>query len=285
MQAQKIIMCRGIQGSGKTTWAKNYVFQNPGTVRVNNDDLRWMLFNEQYNPKNEDILRKLRYKLEEDVLLSGKSLISDNMNLTKKHELRYQTLAEQFKCEFKIQSFMDVPLETCIERDAARLHPVGEKVIRETADRIGYKPRLPVNVNLPHCIICDLDGTLATIVGRSPYNDKDVSADELNPAVFTVIRSYSISPAVYIILMSGRDEGRSRLSTEQWLAKHNVPYDALYMRPAGDTRKDTIVKTELYNTHIKDKYTVDFCLDDRDQIVKLWRGLGLTCFQVAPGDF
>lgn len=280
----KIIMCRGIQGSGKSTWAKDYVLKNPGTLRVNNDELRWMFFNEQYNTKNEDILRKLRYKLEEDVLTAKKSLISDNMNLTKKHEDRYKELATKFGCDFEMQSFMDVPLETCIERDAKRQYPVGEKVIRETATRIGYKAKLPVNLNLPHCIICDLDGTLAKIVGRSPYVDKDVSSDELNLPVYSVLQGYRDNQK-FIILMSGRDEGRSRKSTQEWLKKYNVDYLYLYMRPAGDERKDFIIKEELYNKHIKDKFIVDFVLDDRNQVVDLWRSLGLTCFQVAPGDF
>lgn len=57
------------------------------------------------------------------------------------------------------------------------------------------------------------------------------------------------------------------------------------MRPEGDKRKDSIVKAELFDKHIKDNYAVDFVLDDRNQVVKMWRDMGLKCLQVAPGEF
>jgi hypothetical protein len=57
------------------------------------------------------------------------------------------------------------------------------------------------------------------------------------------------------------------------------------MRPTGDQRKDNIVKRELFDTWVRGKYNVRFCLDDRDQVVEGWRAMGLTCFQVQPGAF
>mgnify|MGYP003455142708 FL=1 len=42
----KLILTRGIQGSGKTTWARQWVAEDPDSrVRINNDDLRNMLGN------------------------------------------------------------------------------------------------------------------------------------------------------------------------------------------------------------------------------------------------
>ncbi len=57
------------------------------------------------------------------------------------------------------------------------------------------------------------------------------------------------------------------------------------MRQEGDTRKDVLVKQEIYEREIKGRYNVLFVLDDRQQVVDGWRALGLTVFQVAPGDF
>ena len=58
------------------------------------------------------------------------------------------------------------------------------------------------------------------------------------------------------------------------------------MRASGDTRKDSIVKKELYEKHIKNKYYVSFWLDDRNQVVDMVRKeLGLLCLQVYYGDF
>jgi hypothetical protein len=57
------------------------------------------------------------------------------------------------------------------------------------------------------------------------------------------------------------------------------------MRKTSDMRKDAVVKEEIYNENILDKYNVLLVLDDRNQVVDFWRSKGLTCFQVAPGDF
>ena len=57
------------------------------------------------------------------------------------------------------------------------------------------------------------------------------------------------------------------------------------MRKTGDNRKDCIVKRELFDAHIKDKYYIDFILDDRNQVVNMWRELGFTVMQVADGNF
>lgn len=57
------------------------------------------------------------------------------------------------------------------------------------------------------------------------------------------------------------------------------------MRPEGDSRKDSVVKEEMYNEHIKYKYNVKAIYDDRQQVVDMWRDLGLTVFQVDKGDF
>ena len=56
------------------------------------------------------------------------------------------------------------------------------------------------------------------------------------------------------------------------------------MRQDGDFRRDDIVKQEILDKYI-DKDRVLFVLDDRDQVVDMWRRNGLTCFQVAEGDF
>lgn len=77
-----------------------------------------------------------------------------------------------------------------------------------------------------------------------------------------------------------------RRVTEAWLNHNGITrYKNLYMRKNGDKRKDYVVKKELYETHIKETYEVLFVLEDRDQVVKMWRDLGLTCLQVAYGNF
>jgi hypothetical protein len=59
----------------------------------------------------------------------------------------------------------------------------------------------------------------------------------------------------------------------------------LLMRREKDHRDDTIVKKEMYEDVVEGIHEVLFVLDDRDKVVKMWRGLGLKCFQVAEGNF
>jgi len=88
-----------------------------------------------------------------------------------------------------------------------------------------------------------------------------------------------------VILFSGRDE-ICQGQTEAWLKKWAIPWEELYMRPVGDMRKDNIIKRELYDTHIAGQYNVIFVLDDRNQVVDMWRNeLGLKVLQVAEGNF
>lgn len=133
-------------------------------------------------------------------------------------------------------------------------------------------------------IIVDIDGTLALKGDRDPFDWQSVGNDQVNTPIKWLVQSF-VRSHIKIILFSGRDESCREL-TEHWLGGHGIPYDELYMRPAGDHRKDTIVKREMYDKHIAGIHEVVFVLDDRDQVVKMWREeLGITCLQVAYGDF
>jgi hypothetical protein len=57
------------------------------------------------------------------------------------------------------------------------------------------------------------------------------------------------------------------------------------MRAESDFRKDSIVKKELFDNHIKNKYFIEYVLDDRNQVVDMWRDMGLKCLQVQEGNF
>lgn len=134
-------------------------------------------------------------------------------------------------------------------------------------------------------IICDIDGTIAVRGDRGHFDWDKVSLDSPkdNNVVWLLHTLNKIS--IDIILFSGRD-GSCRGLTEKWLQDNQVPYSSLYMRTAGDFRKDSIVKKELYELNIKGKYEIMFVLDDRNQVVDMWRKeLNLTCLQVDYGDF
>lgn len=137
---------------------------------------------------------------------------------------------------------------------------------------------------LPSAVLVDVDGTLALHDGRDPYDESLVAFDLPNTAIITIVRALH-KDGHRIILVSGRSEA-ARQDTTDWLTEHlQVPIDAIYLRPRGDRRRDVHIKREIYQNHIASRYDVLCVLDDRNQVVQLWRSLDLTCLQVAPGDF
>jgi hypothetical protein len=137
----------------------------------------------------------------------------------------------------------------------------------------------------PQVILCDIDGTIA-LHGpeRGHYEYEKVGGDKPNePVIFAMnamIDNDGLS-APEVVFISGRED-RCRHETLMWLHEHaNVFEPPLLMRKTGDHRPDNIIKREIYDAEIKDKYDVVLVLDDRDRVVKMWRELGLTCLQVA----
>ena len=136
--------------------------------------------------------------------------------------------------------------------------------------------------SLSSIVICDIDGTIAHMNGRGPFEWTRVTEDEVDWSIVNLLRL--VCREYEIMMFSGRDEV-CRNETFTWLENHSIPFAKLYMRPQDDKRKDSIVKKELYEKYIKGKYNVGFILDDRNQVVEMWRSLGLKCLQVADGNF
>ena len=137
----------------------------------------------------------------------------------------------------------------------------------------------------PTCWIVDVDGTLALLDGRDPYETVALGNDLPNQPVIQVVRALANHPDVdAIVVVSGRQE-RSRKVTLDWLEDHGIPFNELHMRPTGDNRPDQMIKEEILDVQLLPRYEVVGVLDDRQKVVDMWRRNGLTCFQVAPGDF
>jgi predicted kinase len=279
---KKVIILKGLPASGKSTWAKKQVDTQPGKYkRVSKDELRAMLDNNKWSKANEKFILKTRDALILLALDQGYHVLVDDTNLHAKHETAIRELVKG-KALVEVKDFTDVPLETCVERDRHRQNYVGEQVIRKMyRDFLAPKPPVLVaDPTLPTAIICDLDGTLALMNGRNPYDASLCENDLLNAPVASIVQQYP-----YItLLVSGRKE-EHRAQTERWLEKHDIVYDQLWMRATGDNRKDVLVKQDIYNQHIKGRYNIDYVLDDRKQVVDFWRSTGLTVLQVAEGDF
>lgn len=131
--ADKVMaIMRGLPGSGKTTIAKEY--EKDGYTRVNNDDISQARFGNSWAPNRSKEISQLRWRMVEDLVRQGKPLVIDNTHLGKEPLRGYLLLAAGNYYEVRIEDLRSVPVETCIERDAQRSNPVGEKVIRRMAD-------------------------------------------------------------------------------------------------------------------------------------------------------
>ena len=136
----------------------------------------------------------------------------------------------------------------------------------------------------PSAVLVDVDGTIALADGRNPFDESTVSADLPNANIIAVVRALH-RDGHRVLVVSGRTE-RARDDTAAWIDRHlAVPIDVIYLRAIGDRRPDTVVKKQIYRQYIEPHYRVLCVLEDRSRVVGMWRDLGLTCLQVAPGDF
>jgi predicted kinase len=302
-----LIVTRAIPGAGKTTWAKDWVDEDPEhRARVNRDDLRAMLHNSIWSQDKEFQVQAVRDAIIRRLLERGVDVVSDDTSLPSRTVRDLRKLAVLSKAEFKVKDMTDVPLELCLERNRNRLDkaPVPEDwIITQYRKFILGRPYpLPIadepepdeeeagwvpydsDESLPRAILVDLDGTVALKGDRSPYDESRVHEDRPNEPVVAVVRAM-IATGHRIVFCSGRTEA-CRIMTEKWLAEHVVAtFDGLHMRSVGDFRGDSVVKLELFDQHIRYRYCVVAVLDDRTSVVKAWRAIGLTVLQVAESNF
>lgn len=291
-----LTITRGLPGSGKTTWAK----AQRGAARVNRDELRRMLHGGHtgagWAEKQVSVTQRAMITA---LLTAGVNVISDDTNLSPKVVRELADLALNVGAAVKLEDFTGVPIEVCVERDATRpeAEQVGREVIAGMYQRHLSRGRgrveLPAAVevskyepslDLPPAILVDLDGTVAVMGDRSPYDTQLVHLDTPNAPVIDAVRAMHAAGHT-IIYCSGRTDDYRHM-TEAWLAEHvGVPYAALYMRRKGDGRKDAAVKRDFFEDQIRQTWRVIAVFDDRNQVVQMWRALGLTVFQVADGSF
>lgn len=296
----------GLPASGKTTIAREIVAEGRGRVRrVNLDDLRAMLGNSDgervWTREHELTALGIQDAAVRQAVDDGFDVVVDNTHLTPRIPRRLKAAVGD-RATFVVHNLTAIPLETCLRRDAERAGTVGEDIIRrlhdshERATRGGWRltdawmndtpsvtPYVP-DTSLPSAVMCDIDGTLALMGERGPYDFARCGEDALNVSVRSALRAFQYATYDRIILLSGRGDD-FRAETEAWLDEHEVPYDELHMRAAGDSRRDDIVKAELFDEHVRYRYNVRVSLDDRDRVVALWRRMGLPTWQVNYGNF
>lgn len=136
-------------------------------------------------------------------------------------------------------------------------------------------------------IIVDIDGTVAERDPIQPFDDRTITWRlPIKVIVELVLDLYASGYG--IIFVTGR-KYNTRVKTVAWIKTHMLLEETdyhLFMRGDDDDRPDHDIKLQVWEDCIKGKFPeIKFILDDRNQVVKMWRSQGLTCLQVAEGDF
>lgn len=302
----KMILTRGVPASGKSTWSKAWVLAGEKRARVNRDNLRWMVGIKEGvgTYEQEQLVTDYAQAQARVVLSKGYDVVVDETNLRAKNVKQWMKFAKENGAEVEFKDFV-VDRETAKFRDLGRRLDgerfVGADVIDSFFDRFlgknGELPAIPTldedelpvfkpyiaDDNLPEAFLVDTDGTVADMAGlRGPY---DTSRYHLDQPVVDVIRLVNIlaDAGIKIIALSGRsDEFRS--VTEKWWLDNGLYFDEFYMRAAGDTRNDSLVKSEIFDGSIADRYNVIGAIDDRLRVARMWHGKGITLYRVGDPD-
>ncbi len=312
---RKVLILTGLSGSGKSTFARQFCAENSNYIRISRDDLRravlpvslpeyWQTWPDPAKNRIENLVNDNQKAMIVNGLARGWNLLIDNTNLKLSYINEFRKLLSEHTDAIEISyQLMNTPVDECIRRDRQRDDLVGEAVIRKQVEQLNvmkknftFQPEIltrnPVfrreqDASLPRCVLVDIDGTVAQMNGRSAFAWARVGEDLPKWPIIRLVQSLRAS-GYAIIFFSGRD-AVCRPQTTDWLMQYlgGQPGDfQLFMRPENDNRKDSIVKQELFEQHIVGRYFVEFVIDDRQQVVDMWRRtLGLTCLQVDYGDF
>lgn len=154
-----------------------------------------------------------------------------------------------------------------------------------------------LNTNNKQTVLVDLDGTLALNKHRFHYIDKSLGKKIDWNAYFQACDQDAPHKPVIETIKALKEQGYKihifsargdvvREKTIQWLHRFNVPFDDLTMREMNSYTPDEELKKQWLLSYYPNYQTDIFCVfDDRNKVVKMWRSMGLTCFQVAEGNF
>jgi predicted kinase len=302
----RITILIGISGSGKSTWAHEQWLADPmNVVLVSRDKIRELLFGygevgikNYYNTdrvfSTEKIITQYEDVLINEALESGKDVIVDATHLKRTYleRFKYWNVTTEVK-------FFNTTIPQAIHRDMKRIRQVGDEIIKKQMNQyktlfkdleknpIDFTPTTIIQTKgLPWAYIFDIDGTIAHMKGRSPYDWKKVCEDLPDEDVLGVLDTIWTTKhpkQPKIIICTGRD-GIAEYETKKWLSRHSIGFDEFYIREQGDSRPDWVIKEEIWR-EITKRYYIAGMFDDRLQVVRRARALGLKVFNVEYNNF
>lgn len=301
----ELLILSGLPASGKTTRAKAWVLENPEwRTRINYDDLRLELYGPDwvFNRADEDAMKKVAEETVKTCLNAGLSVVVDNTNLTPRVRDKWAGIGRSLGAKV-VEQEVDTNVDQCVAQDRLRTGRarVGQAVIDRMALWTGWIDWQEPTIYSRDFVIVDMDGTIADCGERrkalEPRPDPDKpgmlkkdwnaffrGVDGDTP-IWPIIRlATMLSETHDILVVSGRPIDRAGIATEDWLRKFSTfKWKHLFMRNGGDFRPDYEVKQEILE--YLPKHRIAYVLDDRNQVVEMWRRNGLTTLQVADGAF
>lgn len=290
MGEKYLVIMVGPPGSGKSTSCQ--VYKDSGWTYI-----------------NQDSQGKAHMQLFEEAVLNGKDIVVDRMDFSRNQRDRYLSIGKKYNYSTKIVVLHESH-DTCFKRCMARKDH--ETIKEETGARgalklffTQYERPLKGEADIiqfeyppgdkPKAIICDLDGTLCDVEHRrhfvrKPFGERkdwkgffEAMSDD-KPHWWCSDLLHKFWPGTNVVFCSGRPDNYRKL-TQEWLVKYGLDIGPLLMRHRNDQRQDDVVKEIILDFEILTRYTPYFMIDDRQQVVDMWRKRGYTCLQCAAGDF
>lgn len=274
----RAIITVGIPASGKTTFA-NEMVKKFGYRDINRDFIRfnivkpgstWATY--KFTKATESAVDEIHGKMIMESWQNEENIIISDTNLNNKRRLHLIGRLQDLGYDVEVKPF-EISRKEALKRDNLRANGVGHDVIyrmmqnwNEFNGRVVYKP----DESLPKAVIFDVDGTIAQMDGRGPFEWHRVAEDKPRKQIIEMLRGYK-DRGYKIIICSGRSDECAEL-TLGWLDKYVGAeyYDHLHMRKAGDYRKDDEIKEEIFWTKLADKFNIVACVDDRPVMIRLW---------------
>lgn len=292
---KELILTVGMSCSGKTTWAEDFVRNRCDWVNLNRDYVRFNTFAHgkrdwtryKFNNKNEKRVTSIIECFSEEAVAQGLNIIVSDTNLSEKTRNKWKTFAEQHGYTYSEKVF-PIEWEEARKRNKQREGGISESVLwsqylrmNEYLGRRTYKG----TPNKNDAVIIDIDGTVACMKGvRKPFEWDKVGNDTPRHFVIDMVQGL-MNQGLTPVFLSGRD-GCCVEETYLWINEYimdGVPF-YLFMRGPNDSRKDKIVKEEIFWKYVANNFNVVGAIDDRASVLQLWRELGIKNIIDVSGD-